>query len=118
MKIHLFDKDQQAEALPAGTPVFREGDTGNDMFAVLEGTVDLIVRGQIVETVETGGVFGEMALIEERPRAVVIAEGDRQRVLDRILDVAPGIRSPSPPQKQFGNRFGGGVAKSHPRMHQ
>jgi CRP-like cAMP-binding protein len=85
MKIHLFDKDQQAEALPAETPVFREGDAGNDMFAVLEGTVDLIVRGQIVETVETGGVFGEMGLVEDRPRAAsAIVKSDARLVrIDR-----------------------------------
>jgi CRP-like cAMP-binding protein len=69
MNIHLFDKDQQAETITAGTAVFREGEAGDDMFAVLGGAVDLIVRGKTVETVEAGGVFGEMALVEDRPRA-------------------------------------------------
>jgi CRP/FNR family cyclic AMP-dependent transcriptional regulator len=35
---------------------------------VLDGEVELRVRGQLVETVEPGGILGEMALIEQAPR--------------------------------------------------
>lgn len=68
-KIHLFDKDQTASIVPAGTKIFQAGDAGEQMFAVLDGAVDIVIHGQVVETVEGGGVFGEMALIEDRPRA-------------------------------------------------
>ena len=68
MKIHLFDQDKQAVTFPSGHTVFREGELGDKMFAVLNGAVDIIVRGQTVETVESGGVFGEMALVEDQPR--------------------------------------------------
>jgi CRP-like cAMP-binding protein len=85
MKIHLFDKDQQTEAVSAGTAVFRDGDRGDHMFAVLDGAVDLIVSGKTVETVETGGVFGEMALVDDRPRtASAIVKSDARLVrIDR-----------------------------------
>jgi CRP-like cAMP-binding protein len=69
MQIHLFDKDQAAEHHPAGTTIFRAGDAGEHMFAVLSGTVEITVNGKVVETVGEGGVFGEMALIEDRPRS-------------------------------------------------
>ena len=69
MKIHLFDKEQQTELFPSGQTVFHEGDAGDVMFAVIDGTVDIIVRNKTVETVEAGGVFGEMALVEDRARA-------------------------------------------------
>lgn len=89
MQIHLFDKDADAESFPAGSTVFREGDSGELMFAVLEGQVEIALRGHIVETVGPGGVFGEMALIENRPRiatATVKADArivpvDRRRFL-------------------------------------
>lgn len=68
MKIHLFDKDQKPEPYPAGHTVFREGDKGDYLFAVVKGAVDITIDGKLVETVEEGGVFGEMALIEDRPR--------------------------------------------------
>jgi CRP-like cAMP-binding protein len=83
MEIHLFDKEQHAEAFSAGTAVFREGDPGEHMFAVLEGTVDIVIHGTIVETVNAGGVFGEMALVEERPRiasAIVTADAKLVRI--------------------------------------
>ncbi len=85
MKIHLFDKDQQTETQPSGTAVFREGDSGEHMFAVLDGAVDLIVSGKTVETVEAGGVFGEMALVDDRPRiASAIVKSDAKLVrIDR-----------------------------------
>ena len=38
------------------------------MFAVLEGRVDLVIAGRVFETVEPGGIFGELALIEPGPR--------------------------------------------------
>ncbi len=77
MKIHLFDKDQKTEALAAGQAVFREGDSGDCMFAVVSGTVDIVIEGTTVETVGEGGVFGEMALVEDRPRmGMAIARTD------------------------------------------
>ena len=89
MKIHLFDKDQHSELFGAGQIVFRKGDPGDLMYAVIEGTVDIIIHDQKVETVEAGGVFGEMALVEERPRianAIVKTDAklvpiDRKRLL-------------------------------------
>ena len=89
MKIHLFDKDQHFEAMPAGRIMFKAGDPASGMFAVIEGRVDLMIRGQVVETVEAGGVFGEMALIEDQTRnatATVTADAklvtiDRKRFM-------------------------------------
>lgn len=69
MKIQLFSKDQMTEPFAAGQTVFSAGDNGDCMFAVVKGAVDIIIGATTVETVEEGGVFGEMALVEERPRA-------------------------------------------------
>src|SRR3954464_7099078 len=52
----------------AGKVVFREGDPGDAVYVVLDGKVDLRVNGRLVETVEPGGILGEMALIEQAPR--------------------------------------------------
>ena len=54
--------------MPAGHTVFTAGDKGENMYAVLDGSVDIIIHDQTVETIGAGGVFGEMALIEDRPR--------------------------------------------------
>ncbi len=89
MKINLFDKDQDYTTMPAGGMVFREGDAADCMYALIGGAVEIVIRDRVVETVVAGGVFGEMALIEELPRnatARVTAEAklvriDRRRFL-------------------------------------
>lgn len=68
MKITLFNNDPLAEKFPAGQTVFRAGEHGDHMFAVIKGAVDITINGKLVETVEAGGVFGEMALVEDQPR--------------------------------------------------
>lgn len=89
MQIHLFDQDKDATTHPTGSTIFKTGDVGQHMFSVLAGTVEILINGKVVETVSDGGVFGEMALIEDRPRtgtAVVTSEArlvpiDRKRFM-------------------------------------
>jgi CRP/FNR family cyclic AMP-dependent transcriptional regulator len=85
MKIKLFSNDPLAEKFTAGRTVFSEGDRGEHLFAVVKGAVDLIIGGKVVETVEEGGVFGEMALVEEQPRvATAVIKTDASLVrIDR-----------------------------------
>ena len=43
----------------------------------MSGTADIIVRNQVVETIEPGAIVGEMAMIDEGPRsATIIAKSD------------------------------------------
>lgn len=64
----LFEHASNTRSIAAGTTIFNAGDARDDMYAVLEGEVDLIVNGKLVETVGKGGIFGEMALIDKEPR--------------------------------------------------
>jgi CRP-like cAMP-binding protein len=51
------------------------------MYAVVEGQVDIFVNGKLVETVEAGGIFGEMALIDAESRtATAVARTDTKVV--------------------------------------
>jgi CRP-like cAMP-binding protein len=59
-----------------GETIFRAGDPADGMYAIVEGGVEIQVEGRVVERLAPGGVFGEMALIDGRPRsatAVAIA---------------------------------------------
>ncbi|MGE0560108.1 MAG: Crp/Fnr family transcriptional regulator [Burkholderiales bacterium] len=62
---------------PARPPVFqqknavimREGEAGIFMYVVIDGIVRITVGEKIVELVKAGGVFGEMALVDQSKRA-------------------------------------------------
>jgi CRP-like cAMP-binding protein len=51
-----------------GKTIMQQGQAGLRMYAVLNGHVTLSIDGQIVEKLGPGGVFGELALIEQAPR--------------------------------------------------
>jgi len=58
-------------------PIVQEGQAGTRMYIVLEGTVAVFLAGKVVERLGPGGVFGELALVEQQPRlASVSAETD------------------------------------------
>lgn len=60
----------------AGETVFEKGDHGDAMFVVVSGTVVLKDGDQTYDTVEAPGLFGEMALIESKPRALTAVAVD------------------------------------------
>lgn len=79
--INLFRRASDAVPYTAGQTIFREGDTGEHMYAVVSGEVDIITAGKVLETVGEGGIFGEMTLIDHSPRsASAIAKTDCQVV--------------------------------------
>ncbi|MCK5550546.1 MAG: cyclic nucleotide-binding domain-containing protein, partial [Hyphomicrobiaceae bacterium] len=53
----------------AGEKIFLEDDSGGCMYVVQSGKVDVITFGSVLETVGPGGMFGEMALIDDGPRS-------------------------------------------------
>jgi CRP/FNR family transcriptional regulator, cyclic AMP receptor protein len=60
-----------------GEYIFRQGDPGDVMYAVVEGEVEIDVNGSQINIVRSGEVLGEMALIDKKPRsATAIALSD------------------------------------------
>jgi CRP-like cAMP-binding protein len=53
---------------PAKKIIMEEGQTGVLMYVVLEGIVEISVKGIVVGKIESGGMFGEMALITRSER--------------------------------------------------
>ena len=65
------------EAFSAGHQIFTVGQPGDVMYVVKEGEVDIVINDKVVDTVGPGGLIGEMALIDKRPRsATAIAKTD------------------------------------------
>jgi CRP-like cAMP-binding protein len=59
----------QPATLPKNTIIMREGESGDSMYVVLSGKVSVAIQGTLVEHVGAGGMFGEMALVNDSPRA-------------------------------------------------
>lgn len=69
-----------------GQIIFKEGDPESDrMFAVVEGVIEIQIGANTVERVQPVHVFGEMALIEQRPRSAtaIAAVDSRIAVIDK-----------------------------------
>ena len=75
----VFDAAQLAQfeaALPrtaiaryqAGSSVMKEGQAGIYMYIVKSGRVFITIKDKVLEGVSPGGIFGEMALVDQSPR--------------------------------------------------
>ena len=66
----LEDKLERATVVrfEGGRKIMREGQAGVSMYIVLEGGVSISINDKIVEELVAGGVFGEMALVDQSPR--------------------------------------------------
>ena len=57
---------------PEGTILTAEGESGNEFIIVLEGQVEVQQGGEVIATRGGGDYFGEIALLDHRPRTATI----------------------------------------------
>lgn len=75
--LNLFQYMQSPETYAAGKTVFVQGESGDTMYVVLEGHVEIRVGEKTLEVAGPGSVIGEMALINLSTRsATAIAQDD------------------------------------------
>lgn len=68
--VDLVKRERNTKHFPAGQVIFSEGDTDNNCFYILEqGQVKIANRKRLLETIQPGGFFGEMALVNNKPRS-------------------------------------------------
>jgi CRP/FNR family transcriptional regulator, cyclic AMP receptor protein len=66
---NIFDHDANVRSYEPGVTLFELGQSGEEMYVVLDGEVELTRADHLLETVSRGGMFGEMALLEGEPRS-------------------------------------------------
>ena len=68
-----------------GSVVFRQGDTGEAMYVIQSGAVEISQmqahREVVIALLEKGDFFGEMALIDTQPRSCTVTAIGRTRLL-------------------------------------
>lgn len=67
--IDLFRDEDELELFDTGATVFEQGQTGDKMYVVLHGEVELNINGRRMETIGSGGILGEMAIVDGGPRS-------------------------------------------------
>ena len=69
----------------AGEKIFQVEDTGEHMYVVIEGKVNITTHGAVLENVGMHGIFGEMALVDDGPRSAraVAAEPTEVAIIDK-----------------------------------
>ena len=53
----------------SGDVIFRTGDPANFMYVVLQGTVEIVVKGEVLEKVGPGKAFGILSLVDGQNRS-------------------------------------------------
>ncbi|MBN3944704.1 MAG: cyclic nucleotide-binding domain-containing protein [Nostoc sp.] len=66
--VSIFQKQPNPKAFSAGQAIFEQGESGDEMYGILEGEVDILVNGKVVETIEKGEVFGAGILVGVQKR--------------------------------------------------
>ena len=75
--ISIFQKQTNPQEFAAGQVIFEEGQPGDFMFGIVEGEVNILINGKIVETIEPGEVFGTGVLVGVKKRTyTAIAKTD------------------------------------------
>jgi CRP/FNR family transcriptional regulator, cyclic AMP receptor protein len=94
---HLAKVSDDLE-VDAGKALTREGETGQEFFAIVEGDVEVRIKGKHVATRGGGDFIGEIALLEDTPRTATVTATTPVRlfVLTRqdfrsLVDESPSV---------------------------
>jgi CRP-like cAMP-binding protein len=73
----VFKGAKETRELPAGTVIFEEGSTGEEMFGIVSGAVELRMANGHSFTLGPDDTFGEMAMVDSSARsATAVATED------------------------------------------
>lgn len=68
LTLSIFQKQPDPQAFSAGQIIFEEGQAGDCMFGILDGEVEILVNGKIVDKIGEGEVFGTGVLVGIKAR--------------------------------------------------
>jgi CRP-like cAMP-binding protein len=75
--MNMLRGEKDVRHFTAGQIIFQTDDVADGMYAVLGGEVDILIDDSVRERIEAGGIFGELALLDDLPRsATAVARTD------------------------------------------
>jgi CRP-like cAMP-binding protein len=78
--LEVFRNSRNTRAVAAGEVLFEKGDSGDMMYVVLEGQIDVTVDGELVESLGPGSLLGEMAIVSDMPRSATATAAEDSKV--------------------------------------
>ncbi len=84
-QMSLLMRHVDERTIEAGATIIRQGSTGYEACVVLEGTVSIERDGDVLETAGPGASFGELAMLDKRPRTATVTA---------VTDVLLGVIGP------------------------
>ena len=82
-KAHLFDVARKAAEVthPPGTTVVRQGEPGDTLCIVTQGSLDVYQNDSFVAHLKPGDYFGEISLIDGGPRSATVVAVEEVELL-------------------------------------
>lgn len=74
----------RTRAVKAGSVIFEAGDPGDGFYALLEGSLRVVLRGddheQVLAILSPGSIFGELAMFDGEPRSATVIAAKPSRI--------------------------------------
>ena len=72
----------EVKAYPQGTHIFQEGQMGEELYVVLDGSVSIEKNGVELASLGSGALFGEMAIMDKAPRSALAVSTANTRLIE------------------------------------
>jgi CRP-like cAMP-binding protein len=96
--LRTIRKALEEVTVPAGRVLCEEGTIGREFFLIVDGRASVNHEGRRIASLGPGAYFGELALLDRRPRsATVLSDTDMellvldQRQFNGLLDAVPAL---------------------------
>jgi CRP-like cAMP-binding protein len=97
-ELKALDANATFRSVGVGRELVREGETGDELFILIEGTARVHRGGRVVDTLGPGDFFGELALLDPAPRNATVTATSELDLLaisraqfDAVLVKAPAM---------------------------
>ncbi len=97
-ELKALDAQAVFRSVGVGYDLVREGDPGEELFILVDGTARVNRGGAVVDTLGPGDFFGELALLDPAPRNATVTATSELDVLvigrtefETVLVKAPGL---------------------------
>jgi CRP/FNR family transcriptional regulator, cyclic AMP receptor protein len=100
----LKDEVSQERSYSQGIAILKEGEVGDSVFLISSGSVQIALRGAggpatSLAILQAGDIFGEMAVLERRPRSATVLAKEECLLLEiagenirKLLEVHPEMQ--------------------------